>query len=180
MGQYYLTVNLDKKQYLMPHDFGDGLKLLEFACSANGILAGLAILLADGNNRGGGDLRSTDPIIGSWAGDRIVITGDYADEGKFLEEEDGAVLQAIANEHYSEGYQQAERVNLYAYAKAKFENISAKVIAALMDDGYLHSRFTERFESRQCFAPDGEGYPEALRLREQHSYADDPYSALRV
>ena len=29
MGQYHLTVNLDKKEFLMPHKFGVGLKLLE-------------------------------------------------------------------------------------------------------------------------------------------------------
>jgi hypothetical protein len=38
MGQYYLIVNLDKKQFLHPHKCGDGLKLLEFGTSANGTL----------------------------------------------------------------------------------------------------------------------------------------------
>ena len=36
--------------------FGDGLKLLEFASSSCATMTALAILLADGNNRGGGDL----------------------------------------------------------------------------------------------------------------------------
>ena len=31
MGQYHYTVNLDKKEYLVPHKLGDGLKLLEQA-----------------------------------------------------------------------------------------------------------------------------------------------------
>ena len=84
MGQYYYIVNCDKKQYLHPHKFGDGLKLLEFGCSSDGTMTGLAVLLADGNGRGGGDLHSKNPIIGSWAGDRIVIAGDYADPGKFI------------------------------------------------------------------------------------------------
>ena len=82
MGQYYLIVNIDKRQYLNPHKCGDGLKLLEFASGSCGTLAALAILLADGNGRGGGDLHSDNPVIGSWAGDRIAIAGDYADEGK--------------------------------------------------------------------------------------------------
>ncbi len=76
MGQYYKIVNLDKRQYLHPHKFGDGLKLLEFGAGGSGTMCGLAILLADGNGRGGGDLRSNASVIGSWAGDRIVIAGD--------------------------------------------------------------------------------------------------------
>lgn len=83
MGQYYLVCNLDKKQFLHPHKFGDGLKLMEFGLSAKGTMSALAVLLADGNNCGGGDLHSDHPIIGSWAGDRIVVAGDYADEGKW-------------------------------------------------------------------------------------------------
>jgi hypothetical protein len=78
MGQYYKVVNLDKKQYLEPHGFGNGAKLMEFA-SGGGTMMALGVLLADGNGCGGGDLDSSDPLVGSWAGDRIVIAGDYAD-----------------------------------------------------------------------------------------------------
>ena len=54
MGQYYIIINRDKKQFVHPHRFGDGLKLLEFGCSATGTLTALAVLLASGNGRGGG------------------------------------------------------------------------------------------------------------------------------
>ena len=84
MGQYYKIVNVKKRQYLNPHMFNDGMKLMEFGMSASGTLTALAVLLADGNGRGGGDLNSDNPIIGSWAGDPIVVAGDYADQGKFL------------------------------------------------------------------------------------------------
>lgn len=120
MGQYYVICNLDKRQMLTPHKLGDGSKLLEFGCSPDGTMAGLAILLADGNGRGGGDLRSKNPIIGTWAGDRIVIAGHYADDGKFL---DGAT------DH-----------NLFSYAKENFEDISWQVRAALEDDGSIELR----------------------------------------
>lgn len=83
MGQYYYVVNLDKQQFLHAHKFGDGLKLREFGCSGGGTMYALALLLADGNGRGGGDFPSEASLIGSWAGDRIVIAGDYADCGKF-------------------------------------------------------------------------------------------------
>ena len=112
MGQYYLIINLDKKQFIHPHKFGDGLKLLEFGASGEGTMTGLAILLADGNNRGGGDLRSDNEIIGSWAGDRIVVAGDYADKGRFVGGE----------------------VNLNDYAHDHFTDISESVITAMCDN----------------------------------------------
>jgi len=116
MGQYYLVVNLDKGEYLYPHKFGDGLKLLEFGASGCGTMTGLAVLLADGNGRGGGDLHSDNPIIGSWAGDRIVIAGDYADKW---------TLGAPPDK------------NVYDWATEEFTDISEQVISALRDDPYL-------------------------------------------
>jgi len=132
MGQYYIVVNLDKEQYLYPHEFGDGLKLLEFGASAEGTMMGLAILLADGNNRGGGDLHSDDSIIGSWAGDRIVIAGDYADGRKFIPPYvQDHELAELATKVFSEGYQDKDEVTIHNWARHKFENISAKVIEAM-------------------------------------------------
>jgi hypothetical protein len=120
MGQYYKIVNIKKKQYITPHTFGDGAKLMEFSMSASGVLAGLAILLADGNGRGGGDLHSENDIVGSWAGDNIVVAGDYADEGKFVKETSR---------------------NLYNVAGNEGEDISVKVLDALFDDQYFFSEF---------------------------------------
>ena len=120
MGQYYKIVNIKKKQYISPHTFGDGSKLMEFSMSANGVLAGLAILLADGNGRGGGDLHSENDIVGSWAGDNIVVAGDYADAGKFVKEPDQTLYEVASNEG---------------------EDISVKVLDALFDDKYFFSEF---------------------------------------
>ena len=83
MGQYHKIVNLDKKQILHPHKFDDGLKLMEFGQSGQGTMAGLAVLLAascKGGARGGGDVDSESTLVGSWAGDRIAIIGDYCEE----------------------------------------------------------------------------------------------------
>jgi len=120
MGQYYKIVNIKKKQYISPYIFGDGSKLMEFSMSANGVLAGLSILLADGNGRGGGDLHSENDIVGSWAGDNIVVAGDYADEGKFVKDVNR---------------------NLYSIANIEGEDISLKVLDALCDDQYFFSEF---------------------------------------
>jgi hypothetical protein len=77
MGQYHLTLNLDKKEFLNPHHCGDGLKLLEFGCGGSTMTA-LAVLLSTSNGLGGGDLRTEDKTwVGRWAGDRIAVVGDY-------------------------------------------------------------------------------------------------------
>ena len=119
MGQYYYIANLDKKEYLHPHRCGDGLKLLEFGLSSCGTMSALAILLADGNGRGGGDLRTENPIVGTWAGDRIVVTGDYADEGRFGAP-DGKTLMGMIDED-------------------EWRDVSGHAMEALADDDYAKS-----------------------------------------
>lgn len=100
MGQYYRVYNLTKKEFISPHALNDGANLLEL----NNTATALCILLSNSNGRGGGDLnvhhpydkqtfepkptpesmerqRKVDAIAGRWAGDKIVIQGDYADKG---------------------------------------------------------------------------------------------------
>lgn len=113
-GQYHIIINLTKREYLHPHNFGDGLKLMEFGLSQCGTMSGLAILLSNSNGRGGGDLDSRNPIVGSWAGDNIVIVGDYADK------------------YFIDGYEH----DLFSYVLDNFKDISFEVIDALCDDEY--------------------------------------------
>lgn len=130
MGQYYKIVNKTKKEYLDPHTFGNGLKLMEFVSDGTGTLQGLAILLAEGNGRGGGDLHSDSKLIGSWAGDSIYISGDYADS------------------------------ELYHKAEDTYKNISVDVYAVLLEDSWIKSevqkRFTESIKSGRYYFSDGE------------------------
>ena len=56
MGQYYIAVNIDKREFLHPHRCGDGMKLLELVSNSLGTMACLGILLAEGNGGGGGDI----------------------------------------------------------------------------------------------------------------------------
>src|SRR5262249_31446104 len=116
MGQYYLVVNLDKKEYIHPHQCGDGLKLMEFGASSCGTMTALAVLLADGNGRGGGDLHSRRPVVGSWAGDRVVLAGDYGDDCKFTGD-------AVTN--------------LYGLAIDGFRDVSREALRAMADDAVL-------------------------------------------
>lgn len=149
MGQYYYIVNLDKRQFLHPHKFGDGLKLLEFSCSQGGTLAALAILLADGNGRGGGDLHSDNKIIGSWAGDRIVVAGDYADEEPGHLDPDDKVLEAYRKKVREENPEtdKFNEPNLYTLCcNGFFEDISLKALEALLDDHYVASDYKKSAE----------------------------------
>jgi len=80
MGQYWMPVNLDKKEYMHAHQMGDGLKLLEQAWSTGGVATALVMLLAPlPERRGGGDPGDTT-TVGRWAGDRIVFVGDYSED----------------------------------------------------------------------------------------------------
>lgn len=78
MGQYHVLVNLDKRQFVHPHAMGCGLKLWEQVGFYASISTALWALLACSNGRGGGDFRE-HPLVGSWAGDRIAVVGDYAE-----------------------------------------------------------------------------------------------------
>jgi len=177
MGQYYLIVNLDKKQYLTPHKFGNGSKLLEFGSSGQGTMLALATLLASGNGRGGGDVFSSkfrtaktlyynqiqtkdkkakcpkeilnSPLIGSWAGDRIVVAGDYMDPNIFLTAKQKRQFSTVLKKEYqkrvNEGDSYCQNIPLnqflknnmilYKYAQEFFKDISKNIIAVLKDAG---------------------------------------------
>ena len=117
MGQYFLVLNLDKRQYLHPHCFGDGLKLLEFGSSAEGTLTGLTLLLRKSTEGGGGDWDGSHEIVGTWAGDRSAIVGDYDESG------------------------------LYEQAHEEWHNISHHVLDAMKQDPYLAQALAEMEKS---------------------------------
>jgi len=158
MGQYYLTVNLDKGEYLDPHKFGDGLKLMEFGNSASGTMTGLAVLLADGNGRGSGGLRSENSIIGSWKGDRIVVAGDYADPNNFVPNglKDELFERMLEGQRKRDAYKNGgidedtaikyakSNCNVYHLAREFYEDISEKVIEAMADDEFLKEELENR------------------------------------
>ena len=79
MGQYFIAVNLDKREFIHPHRFGDGLKFYEMCGSSSGVLAALAHLLRQSD-----DPVSKHDIVGSWANCRVTIVGDY-DSSKLYE-----------------------------------------------------------------------------------------------
>lgn len=87
MGQYFLIVNMDKKEYIHPHKMGSGLKLLEITFSE--ICRIFPLLLRKSSEGGGGDADDMGlTCLGRWAGDRIVVIGDYDNSKLYRTAED--------------------------------------------------------------------------------------------
>lgn len=110
----FLIVNFDRKEFLLPADFGEAATFEAVADSYDGILMALAVLLASGNNRGGGDLRSDHPYIGCWAGSRIALIDDVVCDSAFS----------------SPGQ---EDVPLYEQVLSSYTNVSVPAIEAIVD-----------------------------------------------
>lgn len=69
MGQYYKIANIDNSEFIHPFDFNSGLKLMELSSGSSGAMQPVAQLIQAGK---------------PWFGARLVVTGDYADEGRFV------------------------------------------------------------------------------------------------
>ena len=81
MGQYHKLINITKKEFVVGHDIGIGLKHYEqigFQGSMADVLYCLMIAQGD-DRRGGGDV-SGHKLIGHWTGDPVAIVGDYYTE----------------------------------------------------------------------------------------------------
>lgn len=92
MGQYHYLVNLTKRQFVHPHQIGNGLKLVEQVGWEYSTSTALVMLLAASNGRGGGDFKSNSPLVGSWAGDRIAFIGDHAEKGDLPKRDNADLL----------------------------------------------------------------------------------------
>jgi len=80
MGQYHKVYNLTKKEFIHPRRIDNGQKLMEQVGHDRSTSTALFLLLANSNGKGGGDARRHE-LIGRWAGDKILIQGDYAEKG---------------------------------------------------------------------------------------------------
>lgn len=96
MGQYHHLINLDKKEHIHAHSIGNGLKLMEQVGFEKSTASALWLLLAASNGRGGGDAMN-HPLVGSWAGDRIVILGDYCESTDLKDRDAKAVYKDLEN-----------------------------------------------------------------------------------
>lgn len=104
MGQYWYWVNLTKKEYISTHEFGSGLKYAEHICSGSAMYPALMLLQTDKSSMGdgGGDIdpskmpielgQIASNIMGRWAGDSIVLAGDYTKVDAHIIYRDGKEL----------------------------------------------------------------------------------------
>jgi hypothetical protein len=104
MGQYFLIVNTDKKQFIDAWKFGEGVEILQ---AVSGYHAqALALLTCDMSQ-----VRDRDgTLLGSWSGDQIIAAAEYASTN-----ENDAVR------------------NPYKLAREEFEDISYKALAMLCE-----------------------------------------------
>lgn len=166
MGEYHYIVNTRKRQYLDPNRFQDGLKLREFGSSGCGTMLGLAVLLADS-----GEPYGPEPIVGSWAGDPIVITGDYSNKMEHVPPEDvllyrvslawdKTTVKALKDKGLKP---QDVEPNLYTVASQCYEDVSDTVIAALCSRPYERKALIERgAEAAKNWQPPAQADPFSL------------------
>lgn len=83
MGQYHSIYNLDKQEVIHPHDIGLGAKQREHTGHTASLSDMMYILTTCSPMRGGGDITAEvmKDFIGRWVGDRVVVVGDYAEQG---------------------------------------------------------------------------------------------------
>lgn len=79
MGQYHKLVNIDRGEYIAPHSLFIGAKQYEHTGYEGSLSDILYIALMTSPARGGGDFPLTE-LSGRWAGDRVVVLGDYTED----------------------------------------------------------------------------------------------------
>jgi hypothetical protein len=77
MGQYFKLVNEDKHEQITAWEINGGAKFFEWLYNNQARI--LVWLLRKSDEGGGGDIPDPEgyPTLGTWAGDRITLIGDY-------------------------------------------------------------------------------------------------------
>jgi hypothetical protein len=107
VGQYHILVNIDKKEFVHPHNIGLGLKQYEQTGIEGSLSDAMYLLSMSSPEGGGGDFPKIEGVSGRWCGDRIVIVGDYT------------LADAIP------GFSDSD--SLYEIATRSYEDISEKI-----------------------------------------------------
>lgn len=97
MGQNYIVVNVDKRLQLLPFDYNNGLKLMEWSYNRNCMVLALMNLL-------GGD----------WKCDRVYVAGEYADKDNPEYPYHQAIKKVL---------EELGTDNLYSYARKNFNRV---------------------------------------------------------
>lgn len=162
VGQYHITANLSKKEFVHPHALGDGLKLVEQAGSGpGGVGSALILLLAASNGYGGGDFCAADPngVVGRWAGDRVAIVGDYAEPEDLAPEDEAEIVYDLCG---SQEQVRRRATHFVDYAKSSGRPECAERVARLgLREPYADiTQLVRAYLEREGIAAynDGEGW----------------------
>lgn len=142
MGQYFRIVNITKKQFIDIDELGENNKLGFIGKGLNGIALGRLLTSHGDYDEIWGEIYGNPTkdtlYIGAWAGDRIIIAGDYD--------------QADTNGYISSALDDYG-LNLYSKVKIEgsFKNITDEVIEWLTKDDDLNALFIERAELDETF-----------------------------
>jgi hypothetical protein len=141
MSQQFRIVNVKKHQFIDPAAFGALPTLLSLA-SAKLPSTALMVLMANSlgqvKHHGRDDINSTSPVPGSWAGDTIVIAGEYAIPSCNGEEE--CRLPDASNINlYNRCVPFMDESVSAVPGPAQIKDITPLIMAALMDDSQLET-----------------------------------------
>lgn len=119
MGQYYIIVNVDKKEMLVPWSFSEGAKLMEWSYNNKPIVLAFLNLIAD-----------------RWKNDRVYVVGDYAD----IDDPSEPYYKTLFHI-----YNELNTTNLYKYAENYYVDISADVDTTDRNYHYVYNHELKLF-----------------------------------
>ena len=140
MGQYFIIVNVSKKQFIDVGRLGENYKFSGVGRGLHGIVLGR--LLTSGGDwtkgfyRRYGNPNKDEFYLGVWAGDRIVIAGDY-------DKPNTNGIQTSTSDDPT--------LNLYNKADLdpSYEDVTKKVIKWLANDEEMAKKLVERAKSEE-------------------------------
>ncbi len=136
MGQYFKIVNASKEQFVDINELGENNKLGFIGQGLNGIVLG-RLLTSSGADWDNdfydvfGNPNSDKIFMGVWAGDIIIIAGDY----------DEADTNGIKTSDINDSNR-----NLYDMVESEYENITNEVIKWLANDEQTAEMLAKRAE----------------------------------
>lgn len=149
MSQQFRIINVTKRQFIDPASFGALPTLLSLASSrlpATALMVLMANSLGQVKHHGRDDINSTSMVPGSWAGDTIVVAGEYAVPACSGEEE--CRLPDASNINlYNRCVPFTERTVSEVPVSAQIDDITPLIIAALMDDSMLETELRDTIAS---------------------------------
>lgn len=124
MGQYYMVVNIDKEEKIVPWSLDYGAKIMEWGYSLSKINLAMINLLKE-----------------RWANDRVYVVGDYADLERYEDNDDAwlPTLDGLIKE-YNLGDD-----TLYSYASEHFEDVSGKIDTEYHGIRYIINKATRQY-----------------------------------